>query len=108
MGENDSDVEYGLPEAAVLLRVAVLAVRHWVRAGRLPAHAGPDGKPRVRRSELLRFCGEHGMPALPELDDAVQGLERMLAAAHPAVRARMLRMITGGEGLPAVDGPSDG
>ncbi len=110
MGANDSDVEYSLPEVAVLTCVAVSAVRQWVRAGRLPGHAGPDGNPRVRRSDLARFCDEHGMPPVEELGAAVRKLEELLAAAHPEVRARMLRMITGGAGLPAQgrrEGPDD-
>lgn len=91
MGENDLDVDYTLPQVALLTHVWVSAVRLWVRAGKLPHQPGPDGEPRVRRSELARFRDLHGMPPLQELAAAIREFEQWLAVAHPVVREQMLR-----------------
>ena len=91
MGGDRSEFLYTLPEVAILTRVWTSAVRQWVQFGRLPYHTGPDGEARVRRSDLERFCEGHGMPAVGELAAVVRETEEMLAAAHPNVRAWMIR-----------------
>ena len=79
---------YRVAEAAEVLGVSDDTLRRWIDAGRVPAHAGEDGRTRVEGVDLAALAKNLA-------DHGAEGFGPVSRAAAVSARNRMRGIVTG-------------
>jgi molybdopterin-binding protein len=79
---------YRVAEAAEVLGVSDDTLRRWIDAGRVPAHAGEDGRTRIEGVDLAALAKNLA-------DQGSEGFGQVSRAASVSARNRMRGIVTG-------------
>ncbi len=79
---------YRVAEAAEVLGVSDDTLRRWIDAGRVPAHAGEDGRTRIEGVDLAALAKNLA-------DHGAEGFGQVSRAAAVSARNRMRGIVTG-------------
>ena len=85
---NVSVSTYRVAEAAEVLGVSDDTLRRWIDAGRVPAHAGEDGRTRIEGVDLAALAKNLA-------DHGAEGFGPVSRAAAVSARNRMRGIVTG-------------